>query len=91
GMFGNLHEAGQQLADARERAARAETEVTFLRERLAELRSRLPLDEPWQHSSVEPTDPAPPEPPDGRGTASTIVARSGSLARSLYSSWRSRR
>jgi hypothetical protein len=36
---GNLHEAGQQLAEARERAARAETEAAFLRERLAEMRT----------------------------------------------------
>ncbi len=38
-QLGNLHEAGQQLGDARERAAKAETEAMFLRERLAELRS----------------------------------------------------
>jgi hypothetical protein len=38
-QLGNLHQAGQQLADARERAARAETEAAFLRERLAELRA----------------------------------------------------
>ena len=37
-QLGNLHEAGQQLAEARERAAKAETEAQFLRERLAELR-----------------------------------------------------
>ncbi|MGB5432158.1 MAG: hypothetical protein WBN35_01530 [Acidimicrobiia bacterium] len=37
-QLGNLHEAGQQLAEARERAAKAETEALFLRERLAELR-----------------------------------------------------
>jgi hypothetical protein len=37
-QLGNLHEAGQQLAEARERAAKAETEVQFLRERLTELR-----------------------------------------------------
>ena len=37
-QLGNLHEAGQQLADARERAAKAETEAEFLRRRLAELR-----------------------------------------------------
>jgi hypothetical protein len=37
-QLGNLHEAGQQLAAARERAAKAETEAAFLRERLAELR-----------------------------------------------------
>ena len=37
-QLGNLHEAGQQLAEARERAAKAETEALFLRERLSELR-----------------------------------------------------
>ena len=38
-QLGNLHEAGMHLADARERAAKAETEATFLRERLSEMRS----------------------------------------------------
>jgi uncharacterized membrane protein len=38
-QLGNLHEAGMHLADARERAAKAETEATFLRERLSEIRS----------------------------------------------------
>jgi len=38
-QLGNLHDAGVQLAEARERAARAETEATFLRERLTELRT----------------------------------------------------
>lgn len=37
--LGNLHEAGQQLAETRERAAKAETEVAFLREQLAEVRA----------------------------------------------------
>lgn len=37
-QLGNLHEAGQMLAEARERAAKAETEATFLRERLSEMR-----------------------------------------------------
>jgi hypothetical protein len=40
-QLGNLHEAGQQLADARERAARAETEAAFLRERVREYRQLL--------------------------------------------------
>jgi hypothetical protein len=40
-QLGNLHEAGQQLATARERAAKAETEAGFLRERLAEMRAEL--------------------------------------------------
>lgn len=40
-QLGNLHEAGQQLAEARERAAKAETEAAFLRERLTEMRAEL--------------------------------------------------
>lgn len=51
-QLGNLHDAGQQLAEARERAARAETEATFLRERIRELRGR-----------AEPENPAVPEEP----------------------------
>ncbi len=51
-QLGNLHEAGQQLADARERAARAETEVQFLRERLSEMRDQ---------SRSTTTDARPPE------------------------------
>ena len=39
-QLGNLHEAGRELAEARERAAKAETEAAFLRERLAETRAR---------------------------------------------------
>jgi hypothetical protein len=38
-QLGNLHETGLLLAEARERAAKAETEAGFLRERLAELRT----------------------------------------------------
>lgn len=39
-QLGNLHDAGQQLADARERAAKAETENTFLREQLSDLKAK---------------------------------------------------
>ncbi len=38
-QLGNLHEAGLGLAEARERAAKAETEAVFLRERLTEIRA----------------------------------------------------
>jgi hypothetical protein len=58
-QLGNLHEAGQQLAEARERAARAETEALFLRERLSELRRRI--DEPAEPVSPTRAD-AEPEP-----------------------------
>ena len=65
-QLGNLHEAGQQLGDVRERAAKAETESEFLKERLREMRQRaeraeLALD---VHSGAGllPEAPPPPEP-----------------------------
>ena len=67
-QLGNLHQAGQQLAEARERAARAETEAQFLRERLADLRATPAaapadaapiLEESPIRPEVEP-EPAPP-------------------------------
>lgn len=65
-QLGNLHQAGQQLAEARERAAKAETESKFLRERLSDLREELdrarqeavpdaPGDEPFA-TEVGPAD-----------------------------------
>ena len=51
-QLGNLHEAGQMLAEARERAGRAETEALFLRERLAEMRSER------ERSGQVPAEPA---------------------------------
>ncbi len=51
-QLGNLHEAGQQLAEARERAAKAETEAVFLRERLAEMRA--PDFDPLPEEPAEP-------------------------------------
>ncbi len=57
-QLGNLHEAGQQLAEARERAARAETESRFLRERLAELRAASPRSP--RRASDAPAAAAPP-------------------------------
>ena len=59
-QLGNLHEAGQQLAEARERAAKAETEAGFLRERLAELRTS-PAQAPQPEASGDAaTEAAPP-------------------------------
>ena len=69
GQLGNLHEAGQQLAEARERAAKAETEAEFLRRRLAELRTEFqpaPANEPEPAAPepVEPEEPRDPPPPE---------------------------
>ena len=61
-QLGNLHEAGQQLAAAAERAAKAETEAAFLRERLAELRA----DD--ASAGTAPPDSAPTPEPDTSDT-----------------------
>ncbi|MDJ0923038.1 MAG: hypothetical protein QNJ77_00640 [Acidimicrobiia bacterium] len=72
-QLGNLHEAGQQLAAARERAAKAETEARFLRERLAEIRletgtrpappeqAAASAEEPQEHAVAATPDGPPPE------------------------------
>jgi hypothetical protein len=59
-QLGNLHKAGQELAEARERAARAETEAAFLRERLADMRqtNKTPEAEPEPVAAVVETEPA---------------------------------
>lgn len=70
-QLGNLHEAGQQLAEARERAAKAETEAAFLRERLAE----------WRAERSEPAAalaaPPPAEPSRGGETAAETAGAPG--------------
>ena len=40
-QLGNLHEASQQMAEARERAVKAESEADFLREKLKNTRQQL--------------------------------------------------
>lgn len=59
-QLGHLHQAGQELAEARERAAKAETEAAFLRERLAEMRARL-------ETPPAAVTPAPGQADEGRG------------------------
>ncbi len=53
-QLGNLHEAGQQLAEARERAAKAETENRFLKERLADMRDQTSTDRPDARTTPVP-------------------------------------
>lgn len=64
-QLGNIHEAGLLLAEARERAAKAETEAEFLRERLGELRAER--DELKKRTDtvrpVPESDPAPTQRP----------------------------
>ena len=70
-QLGNLHEAGQQLAAARERAAKAETEAQFLRERLAEIRKESapaeitpPTETPGTEEATADRPQSPPPPPE---------------------------
>lgn len=92
-QLGNLHEAGQQLADARERAAKAETEAEFLRQRLAEIRAgdvtTAAGAEVAESEVVEPEDVASEgaghTPPDVNEPATT------SYWRYVTTGWRSRK
>jgi len=63
-QVGHVHEAGQQLAEARERAARAETENEFLKEQLRDIkaRGRSPR-KPAEQSAARPSPAAPEESP----------------------------
>jgi hypothetical protein len=88
-QLGNLHDAGQQLAEARERAAKAETEAVFLRERLAEIRSNQPPvrdDDP-----PEPDRLVQPEAPVGELPQSDGHQPTTTYWRYLTSGWRARR
>ena len=68
-QLGNLHDAGQQLADARERAAKAETESTFLKERLRDVRDQA------QRLQAEIDDTPEPEPEPLPGFGEWFVRR----------------
>lgn len=81
-QLGNLHEAGQQLAEARERAAKAETEARFLKERLADLREEL---------EKEKTGPSPASSPETTDEGTSVAASPMSIAKTFYDSWRIRR
>lgn len=88
-QLGNLHEAGQQLAEARERAAKAETEAAFLRDRLAEMRV---TDDPRGDSEgQESRSDTAPDRGDAAETAQPGTgAGSTSYLRYLTSGWRNR-
>lgn len=91
-QLGNLHEAGQQLAEARERAAKAETEAKFLRERLGEFRrdrqrSRETIPSPPAEPELEPTEVAPAAVP----VVSEPPVQAEKLWRYIYRGWRQRR
>lgn len=97
-QLGNLHEAGQQLAEARERAAKAETEARFLKERLAEMREQLEktreadtsVQEGRSQTEADPPDEPGPAPPDPKPPV-TLRKAAATTAKHLYKSWRQRK
>lgn len=91
-QLGNLHEAGQQLAEARERAAKAETEAAFLRERLAEVRN-APADAGTSTSDGgdPPEEPTATEDAGGGELGETKPNDTTTYWRYLTSGWRHRR
>lgn len=82
-QLGHLHEAGQQLADVSARAAKAETEAEFLRERVAELRGQL------AETRQGDTDDGPS--PDERSAPESRMSVAVTRVRSLYSRLRTSR
>lgn len=77
-QIGNVHEAGQQLAEARERAARAETENEFLRAQLADLKAKkrpVATTEDEPRSQQSPTRPRPDVPTETRTARRVRQAR----------------
>jgi hypothetical protein len=85
-QIGHVHEAGQQLAEARERAARAETENRFLREQVKELKtSRRVVRRP----GAKPEAPAAVGDRPARGSAPSEAVRESRVvrARRQASAW----
>ena len=84
-QLGNLHQAGQDLAEARERAARAETQVEFLRQQLADEKAKRRKPAAPKQTAEPAAAPAPvPSPPvDLRTNPRARVAS----ARNRVSGW----
>lgn len=86
-QLGNLHEAGQQLAEARERAAKAETENDFLRAQVRELKEARPASA--RRKPAAPAQPTPPTPPEAAPAASPAAVQEtrAKRARRRVSGW----
>ncbi len=90
-QLGNLHEAGQQLAEARERATKAETEAAFLRERLAEMRADTERRDDFARPSPDEPLRADPVADSARGARDIEVASTESVLEYALRRWRTRR
>ncbi len=89
-QLGNLHEAGQQLAEARERAAKAETEATFLRQRLAEIRVDTATEDADTTTTTDVHIPDVDEPETPQPTAAAVQQETTTYWRYLTTGWRDR-
>ncbi len=89
-QLGNLHEAGQQLAEARERAAKAETEAKFLRVQLADSRSDEILAEPGGTEGILAAS-TPPDEKERPVEVTESTPDSTTYWRYLTSGWRDRK
>ena len=91
-QLGNLHQAGQQLAEARERAAKAETEAVFLKERLADMRSELErLREARAEVDTGPEESTATQSAPEPASSTTLSGTAASLVKKLYDGWREKR
>ncbi|MGI9667622.1 MAG: hypothetical protein ACR2N2_11120 [Acidimicrobiia bacterium] len=95
-QLGNLHEAGQQLADARERAGKAETEAAFLREQLAETRKSVDaiaddVSDPVQQVQADDTAEVHPGDDGGADARPDRVKPTTTYWRYVTTGWRARR
>lgn len=91
-QLGNLHEAGQQLAAARERAAKAETEASFLRDRLAEMRQEHPPQRFDVRPDLADVEPIPSTERDTEDVSGfTPTPQTTSYWRYVTTGWRQRR
>ncbi len=91
-QLGNLHEAGQQLAEARERAAKAETESKFLRQQLADTRDQKAEDpgrEPDIADQASGSEPEASIPTTGSAARASVPTTA--YWRYLTSGWRDRK
>jgi len=88
-QLGNLHEAGQQLAEARERAGKAETEARFLKERVRELREQLDVDQAPRQPLAEPLAPQPRTTPSDESSPGPEAAPE-KMWRYILRGWRER-
>ncbi|MEM7285723.1 MAG: hypothetical protein AAF480_05175 [Actinomycetota bacterium] len=85
-QLGHLHQAGQDLAEARERAARAETQVEFLKQQLTDEKAKRSKPTAPKPVAAEPA-PAPTPPPEPAVDLRVASRARVASARNRVSGW----